>query len=230
MVLCALGFALASAIVWQTFMSHDMYELMDVSAGLALPGPSFLFDGRRYSQASLAVIILFYSSLWSIKLSFLIFFRRLGKNVARQKLIWWPVLGFTVASYVVAISILQYRCLVNSMLYLIENCTTDSAIQFQRATLLCSCVLDVLTDLSSQRIVPLSRSKLTNLPSFVTTNRAAMGGSNQDAPKTSPRRYLLPRHHHHYFRHHSYRRRNDSDPLARHVLAIHVECNRDHRR
>lgn len=156
LVVFALIFALASAIIWQAFMAHDMYELMNVSAGLALPGPNFLADGRRYSRASLAILILFYSTLWSIKLSFLIFFRRLGKNVLRQKLIWWPVFGFTVASYVVAIGVLQYRCLVNSMIYLIEHCTNDSAIQFQRATLLCTCILDVLTDLSSEHIVPLS--------------------------------------------------------------------------
>lgn len=137
-------------------MAHDMYELMNVSAGLELPGPSFFADGERYSRASLAILILFYSTLWSIKLSFLIFFKRLGKNVLRQKLIWWPVFGFTVASYVVAIGVLQFRCLVNSIFYLIEHCTNDSAIQFQRATLWCNCIFDVLTDLSSGHAVSLS--------------------------------------------------------------------------
>lgn len=155
-VLLALALTLASAIIWQAFMAHDMYEVMNVSAGLELPGPKFLADGRRYSQASLAILILFYSTLWSIKLSFLIFFRRLGKNVRRQKLLWWPVMGFTLASYVVAVAIIQYPCLVKSMFYIIEHCTTDSAIRYQRTSLLCSCILDVLTDLSSYHLVPLS--------------------------------------------------------------------------
>lgn len=112
-------------------MAHDMYELMGVSAGLEPPGPTFVIDSDNYSKASTAVQIFFYSTLWSVKISFLIFFRRLGKNVRRQKFLWWPIFSFTVATYIASVGMIQYRCLINSLLYLIENCTSDSAVKYQ---------------------------------------------------------------------------------------------------
>lgn len=130
-VVLAMVITLASAIVWQTFMAHDMYELMGVSAGLEPPGPTFVIDSDNYSKASTAVQIFFYSTLWSVKISFLIFFRRLGKNVRRQKFLWWPIFSFTVATYIASVGMIQYRCLINSLLYLIENCTSDSAVKYQ---------------------------------------------------------------------------------------------------
>ena len=147
---------LASAIIWQSFMAHDMYEVMNVFAGLELPGPSFMSDGHAYSSATLAILILFFSTLWSIKFSFLLFFKRLGKNVRRQKLLWWPVAGFTLGSYMIALGIIPYRCFVKSFLYIVENCSTDSATKYRRFSLLLHCILDVLTDFSSWQKFPLS--------------------------------------------------------------------------
>lgn len=209
-------------------MARDMYELMNVSAGLELPGPSLMVDGQAYSNASLAIIIIFYSTLWSIKFSFLLFFRRLGKNVRRQKLLWWPVLGFTLGSYMIAVGIIQYRCLVKSFLYIMESCTTDSAINYQRFSLLFSCILDVLTDISSWQIFPLFLSRLTEIPSHVDSNHLALGGSNETPKKTGARWYFLARYYYHRFRNNPHCCCHNFDKIARHLLAIYVELNRDY--
>lgn len=76
-----------------------MYYTMRILAGLELPDADFESIIEPYFKSTAAVIILFYSSLWSIKISFLLFFRRLGMNVKNQKLLWWPVFGITVATY-----------------------------------------------------------------------------------------------------------------------------------
>lgn len=148
-VLFAVLFSLASAIVWQVSVAHDMFELMDVTANVELPGPTFFTDAETYFKGSLAVIILFYSTLWSIKISFLIFFKRLGKNVTRLRLLWWPTLIFTIVSYGISVGTIPFRCLVDSISYITMNCNSDSAIKSQRISLALNCALDVLTDCAS---------------------------------------------------------------------------------
>ena len=54
--------------------------------------------------------ILSLTALWLVKFSFLLFFRKLGNHVRRQKILWWAVLGFTSASYVVCISLGPFKC------------------------------------------------------------------------------------------------------------------------
>lgn len=129
-----------------------MYYTINVSAGLELPSANFASIGEGYFKSTLAVIILFYSSLWSIKISFLLFFRRLGTNVKHQKLIWWPVFGFTIATYFACIGSIQYPCLVRSFMYLAANCATPSATSFQQDTLKLNCAWDVATDFFSKFI------------------------------------------------------------------------------
>ncbi|KAI4258269.1 MAG: hypothetical protein L6R42_005202 [Xanthoria sp. 1 TBL-2021] len=119
---------------------------MRVSAGLEMPGEDFAQAAGSYFKATLAIIVLFYSALWSIKISFLLFFRRLGNNVRGQRRIWWPVLGVTVATYFACIGSIQYACLVSSFEYLAANCATPAATSFQQITLKLNCAWDVITD------------------------------------------------------------------------------------
>ena len=148
LVMFALILALASAILWQIFAS-DMFELMAVSSGHKMPTPGFADNSEAYFKASVAVIAFFYSTLWAIKVSFLVFFKRLTKNVRRQQLLWWPVLGFTVATYFVCIGTIQYRCLVVPLQQITTDCTQNAAVNFQQITLKLNCVWDVLTDFPS---------------------------------------------------------------------------------
>ena len=145
----ALIFAIANAIIWQIYI-RNMYYTMIVAAGLELPSADFASISESYFKSTVAVIILFYSCLWSIKISFLLFFRRLGKNVKHQKLLWWPVFGFTIATYFACIGTIQYPCLVRSFEYLATHCATPSAISFQQVTLKLNCAWDVLTDFLSR--------------------------------------------------------------------------------
>ena len=54
--------------------------------------------------------ILCLTALWLVKFSFLFFFRKLGNHVRRQRVLWWAVVGFTSASYVVCISLRLFNC------------------------------------------------------------------------------------------------------------------------
>ena len=109
---------LISTIIWQ--VSKDkMYENIAVSAGqLYPPPPDMPHNTEVYLRRSVVVIVFFYTGLWSIKLSFLLFFRRLGQKVRNQKLVWWTVLTVTVATYFACLGTIEYRCLAGSFGYI----------------------------------------------------------------------------------------------------------------
>jgi hypothetical protein len=82
-----IGFAwtllLATAITWQLIVS-DLYTVMETGAGLRKLSPNFVDILIRYSRGQLAVILLFYVGLWTVKANFLVFFYKLGNSVCPQ--------------------------------------------------------------------------------------------------------------------------------------------------
>ena len=185
-------FHIVTGIIWQTVMAHDMYETMSVFAGFQLPGPNFLAHAHRYAKSSLATLLLFYSTLWAIKLSFLIFFRRLGKHARRQKLLWWPIFGLTVTSYLIILGITPYRCLAGSITYLVEKCAAESVVKSNQKIFLCCFIFDVFTDIASKfsffffSLFLLIVSELRSVFSYADTRHHAVEGSNETFKKTDP--------------------------------------------
>ena len=117
LVLLAWTLLLTNTILWQTG-KDALYVNIAVSSGQLFPPPAnFMVRSEQYLQKSVAVIVFFYTGLWSIKLSFLIFFKRLGHNVKNQDKIWWTVLAITTASYFACIGTIDYRCLASSFTY-----------------------------------------------------------------------------------------------------------------
>lgn len=167
LVLIAWLMLVATAIIWH-YAKVGLYVLLGVQSGQQRAPPDFDTKAGRYLHLSAAVIILFYSSLWCVKLSFLIFFRRLGRNVRRQKLIWWSVLTVVVASYFATLGTPPYRCMLPrfeviaseyfrdqankySINHLtIENCGTPSAAAYQRAQFKATTAIDVFSDAISE--------------------------------------------------------------------------------
>lgn len=128
-----------------------MYTFMYVISGRLWPPPAdFLLNTERYYTGQLIVLIFFYTGLWSVKLSFLIFFRRLGQNIDKQKYLWWPVLFFTLATYFVCIGDIPYKCLVGSLDEIVVKCSPGENIKFTLDTLKVNCSLDVLSDFLSK--------------------------------------------------------------------------------
>lgn len=114
LVLGAWLMLLASAVIWQ--MQQDaMYTQFGLTAGLVLPTPEIIEAEKTFLRSQVAILFLFYSCLWSVKLGVLIFFRRLGQKVKGQKIWWWCVFGFTLATYATCIGDIQYRCLLGPL-------------------------------------------------------------------------------------------------------------------
>lgn len=107
---------LAIAILGQ-FMKGPTYLVVAIGTGEVLPPPDFLQQLQLYPRGQVVFFWLYFTGLWAIKLSFLLFFRRLGNRVRSQKIIWWIVLALTVAFFVTVVGILDYACLLGSIEY-----------------------------------------------------------------------------------------------------------------
>ena len=110
---------LINSIIWQV-SKDDLYLDIGISSGQIFPPPvDFPERTTRYLRRTVIVIVFFYTGLWAIKLSFLIFFRRLGHNVRNQKPVWWTVLAITVATYFACLGTIEYHCLAGSFEYIL---------------------------------------------------------------------------------------------------------------
>ena len=154
--------ASVSAIIWQVF-AKKMF------ATLAVTNQNFAKNSVNYIRVTAAVLILFHSTLWAIKISFLLFFKRLGKNVQRQKIMWWLIFGFTLATYFVCLGLVPYPCLIASRDTLSSFCTRNLSVNFQLTTIKLSCACDVITDFLSSPPCLISKNiwltrKVTSIP------------------------------------------------------------------
>lgn len=149
-VLIALLMLLATAITWQC-ISRYMYQAIYIGRGeLAAISPTFVTDTQTYIRGQAAILILFTSGLWSVKTSFLLFFRRLSDGVSGQKGHWWIAFLLTLATYFGAIGTIPYRCLIPALENIAHYCVTPKAILLDHVSLLTNTVVDVLTDLISK--------------------------------------------------------------------------------
>lgn len=110
-VLAAWLMNLAYAVVWQE-NANKLYSVIAVESGqISIPPPQFASYLENELHGQFASHLLWLTAVWSIKLSFLLFFRKLGNHIRRQMILWYCVLGYTVASYFTCLGMADYRCL-----------------------------------------------------------------------------------------------------------------------
>ncbi|KAI9748346.1 MAG: hypothetical protein M1835_001816, partial [Candelina submexicana] len=89
LILFALVFLLVNSIVVQVG-ADGVYESVAVASGQLYPLPAdFPRTAEKLARKEIATGIFFYSGLWSVKFSFLVFFKRLGEGVRHQNKVWW---------------------------------------------------------------------------------------------------------------------------------------------
>ena len=142
-----------TAIIWH-FAAHGMFQNTAVVSGQVSPLsiPTYITDTQFYLRSSIAVIILFYSSLAAIKVSFLLFFRRIsaGVYIKTQIIQWWVVLGVTIATWLASVGSINYQCLAPPLEKIGARCLERWSVNYNRNTLIANCVMDVATDILSK--------------------------------------------------------------------------------
>lgn len=106
----------ATAILWQ-ITAPTMYMQDAMVSGRIPYSPENLEKFLSFLPFIIVFSTLFYSCLWAIKLSFLLFFRRLGSR-AKGRTWWWCILVVTVLTWVVCIADFHYKCTLGSVEYL----------------------------------------------------------------------------------------------------------------
>ena len=113
-VLAAWLMNLANAVVWQK-NANQLYTLIAVESGVVTMPPPELIPHIYVGLHSLfASSLLYYTALWSVKLSFLMFFRNLDNSIRRQRMLWYCVLAFTLATYITCLGMINYKCVVEA--------------------------------------------------------------------------------------------------------------------
>ncbi|KAG9230371.1 hypothetical protein BJ875DRAFT_158403 [Amylocarpus encephaloides] len=141
---------LATAVIWN-FAHRQMYLSSKVTSGELSPFnyPDIISDGEHYLRSSAAVLILFYSSLAAIKLSFLLFFKRLLIGVNNRLLVvqWWVVFAITIITWIASLADNPYECLTPSFVDIAIVCSKKSTNDHIRVIYIVNCVMDVVTDI-----------------------------------------------------------------------------------
>ncbi|KAL8808051.1 MAG: hypothetical protein Q9182_000329 [Xanthomendoza sp. 2 TL-2023] len=91
----ALILLLTLAVMYR-YATPIMFELVNIAEGKEIPTPDFLRRSTVFLKLQFAIIVMFWTEIWSVKASFLIFYRNLFAGLPEQMLGWWLVCGFTV--------------------------------------------------------------------------------------------------------------------------------------
>jgi hypothetical protein len=86
---------LLTLAVLQTIQAGDLYYILEQTSG-----PDIVKHGTQYAAYEFGVIGLFWSTLWSIKASFLALYWRLFGYLPEYRLVWWLMATFTVLAYI----------------------------------------------------------------------------------------------------------------------------------
>ena len=107
----------ATAILYQT-QSVNLYNHYPLVTGKILATPEDLARERILLHSIVAQFYLWYTALWLVKLSILLFFWRLfgeRQHASWLKIWWWFVTGFTIITWAACLGTLPYSCLLKPL-------------------------------------------------------------------------------------------------------------------
>ena len=100
----------------------------------------------HFYRGQLVVVAFFYVVLWAVKISFLLFFKHLGKDMRSVRILWWGVFTFAAASFVACFADMEYRCITASAATVLEACHGQTVPIWSLFSLQCNAGLDMVTD------------------------------------------------------------------------------------
>ena len=109
-VVAAWLFYFALGIIYQTQINLVWVAINVGSNRQEQLSPNYVERLNIFLHLQIGTGILSLTVLWLVKLSFLLFFRKLGNHVRKQRILWWAVIAFTSASYVVCIGLGVFNC------------------------------------------------------------------------------------------------------------------------
>lgn len=126
LVILAWLFSIGAAILWQ-MVATALYNQYKLSTGKLVPTPDVLKKEKELLHGTVAFLFLFHTCIYSIKASFLLFFRRLDSRYdgPRRKW-WWFVTVITLAAYITSWGTIQWKCLLGSYEFIFSKSSASS--------------------------------------------------------------------------------------------------------
>lgn len=148
----ALFFGLATYITLCALYLADipyLYSVMEWLSGHRALSPEVVADYTQMMKYNWAVTLFFWAVLWSVKISLLLFFRRviLNTNFIRA---WWVILVFTILTFIGCVISQFTSCDSISDFTKLGACVSPQEQRAQIISLYYSFAVDVLTDILSK--------------------------------------------------------------------------------
>lgn len=102
LIIVAQAMLLASTILWQVEASI-LYKQHLVQSGELSFTPGFIDRDTALLRSVVPFTILYYSCVWTVKASLVLFFRRLGSKVPGHKIWWSSIFIITVLAWVACV-------------------------------------------------------------------------------------------------------------------------------
>lgn len=93
----------------------DLFGVLNTSAGLEPPSENIFQQLQGYFNVLVITTFLSPFCLWSIKASFLVFFRRLLVGVRKHERVWLVVTIYVAISFCVWMGCVQWKCTIGSV-------------------------------------------------------------------------------------------------------------------
>ncbi|KAL1955950.1 hypothetical protein VTO42DRAFT_7935 [Malbranchea cinnamomea] len=140
------AFFLAMTILY-IIVIPAVYRVTGVMAGEDSPYATMIQDALFMKRIFFATTLLLWASLWSVKLSLLVLYRRLLARLKTEIRVWWGVLIFTILSFIGCVISNFTSCDSMSAWFSLDGCTSPREVKAQIASLYYSYAVDVITDI-----------------------------------------------------------------------------------
>lgn len=113
LIMFALVCHITSAIVCQLAIPsiYQIEELKLLTSHGGVPSQEQIESAGLYLKYQFALLLLLWTTLWTVKFSLLLFFWRMFDSVrTHAKIYWWIMLGATAATYITTIFIQLFAC------------------------------------------------------------------------------------------------------------------------
>jgi hypothetical protein len=156
--------------VLYTLINDTIFEIDMVGMGDMLPPPGFEDNVAFFLKVQFAIIVIFWTTLWAVKLSFLMYYKKLFSGLpGNEQRVWWAVTVFAVLSYI-GCWITQLLSCTPISTYFTGECQTPHDIYVSNLSLYYATSVDIICDIFSKLyasavlITPLTHYSVMALP------------------------------------------------------------------
>lgn len=129
--------------------ADDIFMISQVATGKLKRPPDFERIFLHHYKAAMVFTLLYITSLWIVKLSFLLFFQRLVQALDSWMRWWWSILAFIVLTYVLNLGMFPFQCVDKPLDEFMVLCSARSLTVLERMYVV-NCVSDVCSDVISE--------------------------------------------------------------------------------